>query len=52
MKLVRQKQLRKASLLDTSLYFIISNFHTVLKPQVRVSYDKNFLTLTIYTTFE
>ena len=52
MKLVRQKQLRKASLLDTRLYFIISNFHTVLKPQVRVSYDKNFLTLTIYTTFE
>ena len=54
-KLVRQKHLRKALLLlflsvsdykhlDTSLYFIITNLHTDLKPQVNASHDKNSLT--------
>jgi len=57
-KLVRQKHLRKALLLvllsvsdykhlDTSLYFIITNFHTELKPQVNASHDENFLALTM-----
>ena len=51
-KLVRQKQLRKALLLvlllvgdykhlDKSLYFIITNLHTKLKPQVNASHDLN-----------
>jgi len=34
-----------ASDLDTSLYFIITNFHTVLKLQVKVSHDMNSLTI-------
>ena len=49
-KLVRQKQLRKALLfvllsvsdnkhLDISLYFIIINLHTELKPQANAKYD-------------
>jgi len=51
-KLVRQKQLRKGLLLvllsvsdykhlDTSLYFIVINLHTELKPQVNARYDMN-----------
>jgi len=53
-KLVRQKQLRKALLLvllsvsdckrlDTSLYFIIINLHTELKPQVNARHDMKSL---------
>jgi len=44
--------------LDTSLYFIITNFHKELnlKPQERPakadSHVMNFLTLTLYTTFD
>jgi len=60
---VRQKQLRNTLLLfllavsdykwlDTCLYFIITNFHTELKPQAKVSHDMNFLTLTLHTTFD
>jgi len=57
-KLVRQKQLRKALLLvllsvsdykhlDASLYFIITNLHTELKPQVNARYDMNSLAFTM-----
>jgi len=57
-KLVRQKHLRKALLLvllsvrdykhlDTSLYFIITNLHTELKPQVNASHDMESLALTM-----
>ena len=57
-KLVRQKQLRKALLLlvlsvsgykhlDTTLYFIITNLHTELKPQVNASHDMNSLAFTM-----
>jgi len=59
-KLVRQKQLRKAVLLflsvsdykhlDASLYFIITNLHTDLKPQVNASHDMNSLTFTMLYT--
>jgi len=56
--LVRQKHLRKALLLvlllvsdykhlDTSLYFIITNLHTELKPQVNASRDMNSLAFTM-----
>jgi len=31
--------------LDTSLYFIITNFPMEIKPQVQVSYEMNLLTL-------
>jgi len=52
--LLLQKQLRKALLivlfsvgackrLDTSLYFIITNFHTGPKSQVKAKHDANFL---------
>ena len=58
-RLVRQKQLRKALLfvllsvsdykrLDTSSYFIITSFHTELKPQVNV--EPWHETFTVYTT--
>jgi len=56
-KLVRQKQLRKAALLVLlsvsdckhlkSLYFIIINLHTELKPQVNAKYDMNSLAFTM-----
>ena len=57
-KLVRQKQLRKALLLvllsvsdykhlDTSLYVIIINLHTELKPQVIARYNMNSLAFTM-----
>jgi len=36
--------------LDTSLYFIITNFHTELKPQINVSHDMNSLAFTILYT--
>jgi len=36
----------------TSLYFIITNFHMELKPQVKVSHDMNFPVFTLYTTFD
>jgi len=56
-KLVREQLLRTTSSLvyaslllvgdyvrfDTSLNFIITNFHTKLKPEVKVSYDMNSL---------
>ena len=57
-KLVRQKQLLKALLLvftivvsdykrlDTSLYFLTTNFHTEIKRQVNISHDMNPLKLT------
>jgi len=35
--------------LDTMSYFIITNFHTELKPQENVSHDMNSLTFTLYT---
>jgi len=35
--------------IDTSSYFIITDFHTELKPQVNVSHDMNFPTFTLYT---
>jgi len=55
---VRQKYLRKALLLvllsvsdykylDTSLYFIITNLHTELEPQVNASHDMNSLAFTM-----
>jgi len=55
---VRQKQLRKALLLvllsvsdykrlDTSLYLIMINLHTKLKPQVNARYDMNPLAFTM-----
>ena len=57
-KLVRQNHLRKALLLlflsvsdykhlDASLYFIITNLHTDLKPQVNASHDMNSLEFTM-----
>ena len=57
---MRQKQLRKALLLvllsiidykrvDTSLYFIITNFFTELKPQVKVSHDMNYPGFTVHS---
>jgi len=60
-KLVRQKHLRKALLLlfllvsdyrhlDTSLYFIITNLHTELKPQLNASHDMNSLAFTMLYT--
>jgi len=60
---VRQKQLRKALLivllsvsnykrLYTSSYFIITNFHTELKPQVNVSHYMNSPTFALYTTMD
>jgi len=36
--------------LDTSLYVIIADFHTVLKPQVKVSHSMNSPVYTLYTT--
>jgi len=33
--------------LDTSLYFIITNLHTELKPQVNASHDMNSLAFTM-----
>ena len=56
--LVLQKQLRKALLLvllsvgdykhlDKSLYFIIINLHTKLKPEVNARYDTNSLAFTM-----
>ena len=36
----------------TSLYFIITNFHTELKPQVKISRDMNSPAFTLYTTFD
>jgi len=62
-KLVRQKQLRKALLLVllsvsdykrvyTTLYFIITNIHVKLKPQVKVSHGMNSPAFTLYTTFD
>jgi len=55
---VRRKQLRKALFLvlisvsdykrlDTSLYFIINNLHTELKPQVNASHDMSSLAFTM-----
>jgi len=38
--------------LDASLYFIITNFHTELKPQVKVSHDMNSPAFMLYTTFD
>jgi len=38
--------------LDTSLYFITTNFHTELKPQVKVSHDTNSPAFTLCTTFD
>jgi len=35
--------------IDTSLYLIITNFHTELKPLVKVNHDMNSLTLALYT---
>jgi len=60
---MRQKQLRKAWLLvllsvsdykrlRTSLYFITTNFHTELKPQVNVIHDINAPVFTLYTTMD
>jgi len=37
--------------LYTSLYFIITNFHTVLKPQVEVNHDMNSLAFTLYNVW-
>jgi len=60
-KLVRQKHLGKALLLvllpvsdykhlDTSLYVIITNLYTELKPQVNASHDmKSLAFTTLYT---
>jgi len=61
-KLVRQKQLQKALLLVlvsvsdskcacTSWYFIITNFHTELKAQVKISHGMNSPAFKLYTTF-
>ena len=36
--------------LDTRSYFIITNFHTELKPQENISHDMNSPTFTLYTT--
>jgi len=36
--------------LDTSLYVIIANLHTELKPQVKVSHSMNSPVYTPYTT--
>jgi len=33
----------------TSLYFIITNFHTALKPQVKASHSMNSPAITLYT---
>jgi len=35
--------------LDTSSYFIITNFHTEFKPQENLNYDMNSTTFTLYT---
>jgi len=35
--------------LDTRSYFIITNFHTELKPQENISHDMNSPTFTLYT---
>ena len=35
-------------LLGTSLYFISTNLHTELKPQVNVSHDMNYPAFTLY----
>jgi len=35
--------------LDTSLYFIITNLHTELKPQVNASHDMNSLAFGLVT---
>ena len=35
--------------LDTRSYFIITNFHTELKPQENISHDMNYPTFTLYT---
>jgi len=37
--------------LDTSLLFIVTNFHTELKPQVKFNHDMNSPAFTLYTTF-
>jgi len=44
--------LKKKTGLDTSLYFIIANFHTKLNPQVNVSHDMNSPVFALYTTFD
>jgi len=60
-KLVHQKQLGKVvtpcftlvsdyKQLDTRSYFIITNFHTELKPQENVSHHMNSPTFTLCTT--
>jgi len=38
--------------LDTSLYFIITNFHTEFKHQVKASHDNNSPACTLYTAFD
>jgi len=35
-----------------SLYFIITNFHTDLKPQMKVSHGMNSLAFTLHTVFD
>jgi len=37
--------------LDTSLYFIINNLHTELKPQIKVNHDMNSLAFTLCTFY-
>jgi len=62
-KLAHQKQLRKVLLLVllsvsdylrayASLYFIITNFHMELKPQVKVSHGMNYLAFILYAMFD
>ena len=38
--------------LDASLYFIITNLHTELKPQMQVGHDMNSITLTLHVTLD
>jgi len=62
-KLAHQKQLRKLLLLVllsvsdykrayASLYFIITNFHMELKPQVKVSHSMNSRAFVLYAMFD
>jgi len=37
---------------DTSWFFIVTNLHTELKPQVKISHVINSLTLTLYAMFD
>jgi len=37
---------------STSLLFIVTNFHTDLKPQVKVNHDMNSTAIALYTMFD